>query len=145
MTGPATVLENAASRRLPLWPGLLLNVVLPGSGFSYLGRPWLHLLTLLVTLLTWFAAWLLVLYVGYAGLSDRTRLSVNVSMALVGLGFLLLLVSYVLLVWSYLRAYRHLATATNRLAWQRWLPAALHLGGLLLLVLPPLLGRTVVL
>ena len=69
MTGPATVLENAASRRLPLWPGLLLNVVLPGSGFSYLGRPWLHLLTLLVTLLTWFAAWLLVLYVGYAGWS----------------------------------------------------------------------------
>lgn len=143
MTEPATVLEYAAPRR-SLWPGLLLNVLLPGSGFSYLSRPWLHLLTLLVTLLDWFAAWMLVLYVGYSGLADRTRLPLNVSTALVGLGFLLVLVSYVLLVWSYLRAYRHLATATARPAWQRWLPTLLHLAALLLLVLPPLLGRTIV-
>ena len=138
-------MQHTAPQRLPLWPGLLLNVLLPGSGFSYLGRPWLHLLTLLVTLLDWFAAWILVLYVGYSGLADRTRLSVNVSTALVGLGFLLVLVSYVLLVWSYLRAYRHLASAPGRPAWHRWLPTLLHLAALLLLVLLPLLGRTIVL
>jgi len=123
--------------RPQFWAGLLLHLLLPGSGFTLLGRPWLHLLALLLTVLDWFAAWLLVLHVSYSGLSSATALPEWLSTSLVLLGGLMAVVSYVLLTWGYLRAARRPAPLA---VWGRWLLVLLHLAALLMLALPPLLN-----
>ena len=133
---PSAALSRPA--RPAFWLGLLLHLLLPGSGFTLLGRPWLHLATLLLTLLDWFAAWLLILYVVYSGLATDTAYLPPVATTLIILGVLLFLASYVLLTVGYVRVYRHSRSLCP--AWIRWLLILLHLGGLLLLVLPPLLN-----
>ena len=104
-----------------------------------MGRPWLHLAALALTLLDWFAAWLLILYVGYSGLSTATRFPQPVETALIAAGFVMFFVPYALLTWSYHRMFRRPAPRIP--TWLRWLPIFLHLAGLLLLLVPPLLGR----
>ncbi len=138
MTTPVPRPQAAAFApgRFRFWAGLLLHLLLPGSGFTLLGRPWLHLLALLLTVLDWFAAWLLVLDVSYSGLSSATALPEPLSTALVLLGGLLALASYLLLTWSYVRVARRPVPLA---VWSRWLLILLHLAGLLWLALPPLL------
>lgn len=130
--------EKPAAPLPAFWPGLLLHLLLPGSGFTLLGRPWLHLAALLFTVLDWFAAWVLILYVSYAGLATATAYPGPVATGLVVLGVLLFLASYVLLSVGYVRVYR--CPRPHFLARIKWVLILLHLGGLLLLVLPPLLA-----
>lgn len=137
MTTPAPRRQaTVPPRRLPFWGGLALHLLLPGSGFTLLGRPWLHLLALLLTVLDWFAAWLLVLHVSYSALATATALPESLSTALVMLGGLMAVAPYPLLTWGYLRAARQPVPLP---AWCKWLLILLHLAGLLLLALPPLL------
>ncbi|WP_424949661.1 hypothetical protein [Deinococcus sp.] len=140
--GGSAALEETAARPPAFWPGLLLNLVLPGSGFTFLNRPWLHLAALALTLLDWLAAWLLILYVGYSGLAPDTRFPRFVETGLILLGIVMFLASYVLLTVGYVRVYRRLGSPYR--VWLKRLLILLHLGGLLLLVLPPLLGNPLV-
>ena len=102
-----------------------------------LGRPWLHLAGLVFTVLDWFAAWLLILYVSYAGLATATAFPGPVATTLIILGVLIFLAPYILLTWKYFQVYRRPQFICP--AWVKWLLVLLHLVGLLLLVLPPLL------
>jgi hypothetical protein len=134
---PPSVPSSGPARPV-FWLRLLLHLLLPGSGFTLLGRPWLHLAALLLTVLDWFAAWLLVLYVSYSGLATATAYPPPVATALIILGVLIFLASYVLLTVGYVRVYRRPQPPYP--AWLKWLLVLLHLGGLLLLALPPLLA-----
>ena len=132
---------SSGSIRPAFWPGLLLHLLLPGSGFTLLGRPWLHLAALLLTVLDWLAAWLLILFVGYSGLTSATTGPSPVDTALIILGLLMFLAAYPLLTWGYFRAYRRSLAVPHLLSpWFMWLLILLHLGGFLLLALPLLLG-----
>jgi hypothetical protein len=99
-------------------------MLLPGSGFSYLGRPWWHLGALLLTLLTWLLAWMLLLDVAYSGLSSQTTYSPPMVVGLEALAVLLTVSVYGVLGWSYVAAYRKAASA-HFSSW-RWLPVGLH-------------------
>jgi hypothetical protein len=106
------------------WPGFLLNLLLPGSGFSYLGRPWRHLGALLLTVLTWLLAWLLMLEVAYRGQSSRTVLSPPLAFGLEGLALMMAVGAYPVLSWRYVAVYR--TAAGHALSRWRWLPVCLH-------------------
>ncbi|WP_407570227.1 hypothetical protein [Deinococcus altitudinis] len=136
-TAPSSGPVSSGPAKPGFWLGLLLQLLLPGSGFTLLGRPWLHLVTLLLTVLDWFAAWVLILYVSYAGLARATAYLPPVATVLIILGVLIFLAAYVLLTVGYVRVYRRPGSVGP--AWIKWLLILLHLGGLLLLVLPPLL------
>jgi hypothetical protein len=120
-----TLTGQAKQKRSPLWPGLLLNLLLPGSGFSYLNRPWWHLGGLALTTLNWLAAWTLVLKVGNRQISSRTALAPPMFTSLVLLGLLMALAAYVLLTWSYLRLHNSLNSNVSRPG-LNWSLIALH-------------------
>ena len=93
----------------PFWPGLLLNLLLPGSGFTYLGRPLLHLWTLILTLALWAACWLLMLYVADSGWPQGAALAQAGAGDLTILVFLLVFSWYAALTRLYVRTYRALS------------------------------------
>ncbi len=109
----------------PFWPGLLLNLLLPGSGFTYLGRPLLHLWALALTLALWAACWLLMLYVADSGWPQGTALAQAGAGGLTILVFLLVLIGYAALTRLYVRTYRALSLS----------PATVHLSPLLKVLL----------
>jgi hypothetical protein len=105
----------------PFWPGLWLNLLLPGSGFTYLDQPWWHLATLMLTVVCWSGAYAL-LGGGLDGNQNSVLNAVITSVA----ATLLYLASYVLLTVNYIQTYRSLEVSRPRLspARKRWIYAA---------------------
>ena len=103
MTPPA---RSPRSALPPFWPGLLLNLLLPGSGFTYLNRPLLHLWTLALTLALWAACWLLMLHVADSGWPQGTALAQMGAGGLTILVFVLVLGWYAALTRLYLRTHQ---------------------------------------
>ncbi|WP_188963833.1 hypothetical protein [Deinococcus aquiradiocola] len=117
---PAGSPPSPRIRRVPVWAVVLLNVLLPGSGQSLLGRADRHLLTLALTLLDWWAAWAVTMHVSVTGLAERTP---ALAAALVLLAALLVLASYALLTVTALRAS---PSRRGVPVWRRAWPALLH-------------------